>query len=161
MIGRRKPQLTGLDVLIGMADTAERDGVPYANQYAALVSDLAPMPGPPIFVGQAIARGDLHEHEIAPVGVVRAAAEWAKEQRDLETLTEVAWLGARVATVWPRFLLSTPGGHPELRHKESDDVVDGDAVRVVSTVLADGGASDGQSFIDALDRLGFDVRRKD
>jgi hypothetical protein len=108
-----------------------------------------------VFAAQAVAQSELRPHEFSPANVVRAASGWASARHQLQTLNEIADIGARMAAVWPRFLLVTPGGHPELREREDTPAMTADAEMVVATLLAEQKSIDAGEFIAQLRERGY------
>ena len=157
MARQRDPQLTGIDVLIGMAEAAAQTGRPLARQFSGLLASAA-TPGTPITALEEVAKGPLREHETVPVRIIAAAASLAQERRDWETLYEVTSIGARATAVWPRYLMTTVGGHPEYGYRDSAAHTDADARQVVQSVLRDTGAAvNSDAFLGELSRRGFEV----
>jgi hypothetical protein len=120
------------------------------------------MPSVSVMLGhQAVARSDLHPHERVPENVVRLATKWAFENKQMETLKEIGDIGAHLALIWPRFLLSTTVGHPELRIRrdtpEADAVQAEDAEMCVGEVLMEGKFTDARSFIEQLSQKGLTI----
>lgn len=159
-----RQQLTGFDVLLGMASTIEDDGVPFADRYVTLLQGFAQPDEMVLFGHQAVAQSKLLEHELMPANVVRLASKWAFDNRQLETLREVADVGARMATIWPRFLLATTDGHPELCQREDSPRALAQAVEdarfVIDTILSEGKAGSAEELLTELATYGLQITRR-
>ena len=157
----QRQELTGFDILLAVASEATDDNIEYANRYLLMLEGIVLPQEHVMFGHQATARSALHPHEQVPATIVPMATRWAFENKKWETLKEVGDIGARMAAIWPRFLLSTADGHPELRERrdtpEADAVQSEDAEMCVGEVLKAGKFTDARSFIEQLRGMGLTV----
>jgi hypothetical protein len=153
--------LTGFDILLALASEMTDNNTDYADCYMPMLQGFV-MPQEHVMVGhQAVARSDPHPHEQVPANIVRMATQWAFENKQWETLKEVGDIGARMAVIWPRFLLSTAPGHPELRERrdtpEAAADQSEDAEMCVGEVLKASKFTDARSFIEQLSGWGLTI----
>jgi hypothetical protein len=157
----QKQELTGFDILLAMASELRDADTEYASLYLLMLEGFL-MPQEHVMFGhQAVARSELHPNERMPATIVRMATEWALDNKKWETLKEVGDIGARMAVVWPRFLISTADGHPELRNRsdtpEADAVQSESALMGVAEVLKAGQFTGARSFIEQLSGWGLTI----
>jgi hypothetical protein len=153
-------QITGFDVLLAMTSRLDdEDDVPFADQYLTLLTDFVTPREHVLFGHQAVAQSALQPHELVPANIVKMATTWTVGRGDLQATKEVADVGARLAAVWPRFLLSTTDGHPELTNRHDTPRAKAeeaaDAELVLSITLKDNKFTDAVSILEELRRCGY------
>jgi hypothetical protein len=95
-----KSKLTGPDYLMAVADQVKE--LPFAEEFRDMIWDC--FSGPAVTVGMNVAQRPLTPTEQAPVVIVAAAAEAAREQRDWKSLDEILNVGLSLAVKFPEFL---------------------------------------------------------
>lgn len=116
---RRKPQMTSVDFLIGMAEDAAKQGQPFAEEFRDMAVAVAIGPDAILSVGEA--RRPLNAHEASPVSIILGAYEFARRHGDRESVDEVLRVGLSLLAKWPYFLLSRVDGHPDLELKATEE----------------------------------------
>lgn len=110
----KKPQLTGPDYLVGLADQAAERGQPYADDFREMV--MLAFSDEDFLVAAAIARRELREHEASPVSIVYGAAQAAISNGDPEAFAEVMQVGLSLLAKWPDYLVMLER-HPDLAYQ--------------------------------------------
>jgi hypothetical protein len=119
MARNKKPQLTGADYIIGVADNAAESGLPYAGLFGRMAMNaVTPAGNPPLLV-EVIPQRELRDYEAAPVAILRGAYEAAKSRKDRESMDEIMTFGLALLAKWPDYLV-TVGEHPTLERAHDD-----------------------------------------
>jgi hypothetical protein len=101
---RQQPQLGPVDILVGSANLAVEDDLPYARSYKNLVGTMfSPTSAAPDF---GLATRSAENHELPAIKVVWEAIRLAVERRDQQLLEEVLNLGTMFLVRWNRHLMS-------------------------------------------------------
>lgn len=122
-----KPQATGPDYLMMIAQKAEEQGQPYSAEFSTMIYEaFSPTPGGPGILGQLpterIAARELEEHEATPVTIIATALLTAADTGDVEAFQEVLQVGLSLLAKWPDYLMATVTGHPTLDIKLDDEL---------------------------------------
>jgi hypothetical protein len=105
--GKKQPALSGGDYLLGISDTCQKQGQPYAAEFRRMVMQCYGTEE--LLIGEVIAKRPLKEHEASPASIIINAVELAQQRGDTESIEEILRVGMALLAKWPDYLAALFG----------------------------------------------------
>lgn len=115
--GKKQPTMSGGDYLLGIADTCQKQGQPYAAEFRRMIMQC--YGDDDLLIGEVIAKRPLREYEASPASILVNAVQLATQRGDTTAIDEILRVGLALLAKWPDYLAASADGHPNLEFKAS------------------------------------------